>query len=153
MSDKIYDLPDGTKKKFHWRTFKSWLRTYRLHGFDGLKPVRRNDSGQSRVISPELAEIIRNTLAEFPSLSCATLYRILINEGSISGGSPAEVTVRAFIRDNNLRPKDDRIIPRKKFEKPFVNDLWLCDFLHGPRLIIDGKKKKIFLTAIIDDHY
>jgi len=152
MSEKVHTLPDGSQKKFHWRTFKTWLRLYRRHGFDGLKPTQRDDRGKSRVISPELSGIICAKLAEFPSLSCAMLYRILVSDGSISSGSPAESTVRAFIRDNNLRPKDERIIPRKKFEKPFVNDLWLCDFLHGPRLIIDGKKKKIFLTAIIDDH-
>ncbi|MDI6794692.1 MAG: DDE-type integrase/transposase/recombinase [bacterium] len=33
-----------------------------------------------------------------------------------------------------------------------MNDLWTVDFLHGPQLIIDGKKHKTFLCAIIDDH-
>jgi putative transposase len=152
MAKRVHNLPDGSQKKFHWRTFKTWLRIYRLQGFDGLKPIQRKDCGKTRVISPGLADAIKAGLAEYPSLSCATLYRILVNDGSILNSSPAEGTVRAFIKDNNLRPKDGNPAPRKKFEKPFVNDLWLCDFLHGPRLLAGGKKKKIFLTAIIDDH-
>jgi len=152
MAKTVYTLPDGSSKQFHWRTFKSWLRLYRANGFDGLKPDPRADSGVSRVISRDLESIIRTRLEEFPSLSVAALYRILVNDGSIMDGSPAEGTLRSFITRTQLRPRDTHPVPRKKFEKPFINDLWLTDFLHGPRLSIDGKKTKLFLTAIIDDH-
>jgi putative transposase len=152
MADNQYTLPDGSSRKFYWRTFKSWLRLYREKGFDGLKPKNRTDTGVSRVVSGELENIIRVKLDMFPSISAAMLYRILTEEGSISSGSPSEGTLRLYIKTMGLRPKPDQPDPRKKFEKPFVNDLWITDFLHGPGLLIDGKKSKVFLTAVIDDH-
>ena len=152
MADKAYSLPDGSSRKFHWRTFKSWLRVYGKNGFDGLKPKSRTDTGSSRVISDELISAIRSKLEAFPSISAAMLYRILVDEGCITNGSPSEGTVRLYIKTLGVRPESHSPEPRKKFEKPFVNDLWISDFLHGPKLMINGKKSKAFLTAIIDDH-
>ncbi|MBU0566529.1 hypothetical protein KJ693_08570 [bacterium] len=59
---------------------------------------------------------------------------------------------RKFITDNHLIQERPIPTPRKKFEKPHINDLWIADFMHGPHFIIDGKKRKTFLVAAIDDH-
>lgn len=152
MAARVYTLPDGESRKFHWRTFKSWLRVYRRKGFDGLKPKKRTDQGISRLIGEELKAVICRKFQEFPTISVSALYRILVDDGSVRDGSPAEGTIRAYVNEHKLRPQGEPIVPRKKFEKPFVNDLWITDFLHGPTLFIDGKKRKVFLTAVIDDH-
>lgn len=152
MAQKIFDVPEYGRKKYNWKTFKSWLRSYRISGFDGLKPKTRHDKGRSRIIDQQLENIIRQKFDQIPSLKTSTLYGMLIDEGVILSGSPCENTVRKFIRENNLRPPADAVQPRKKFEKPHVNDLWLSDFMHGQRFIIDGKKRKLFLCGIIDDH-
>lgn len=152
MAQKIFDVSGCGRKKYNWKTFKSWLRTYRISGFDGLKPKTRNDKGLSRIVDQHLENIIRQKFDQFPFLKTSTLYRMLIDEGVILSGSPCENTVRKFTRENNLKPKADVPQPRKKFEKPHINDLWLSDFMHGQRFIIDGKKRKLFLCGIIDDH-
>ena len=77
---------------------------------------------------------------------------MLIDEGLIQAGSPCEATLRKYIDDQNLKPKVDPPKPRKKFEKPHINDLWLSDFMHGQQFKIDGGKRKLFLCGIIDDH-
>jgi transposase InsO family protein len=41
---------------------------------------------------------------------------------------------------------------RKRFEVDHVNDLWMCDFMHGPRVLISRRAHKAILCAIIDDH-
>ena len=45
------------------------------------------------------------------------------------------------------KPKDCR-----KFEAELPNDLWQSDVMHGPRVDVDGKLRKTYLIAIIDDH-
>ncbi|RLD69209.1 MAG: hypothetical protein DRI87_09835 [Bacteroidetes bacterium] len=42
-------------------------------------------------------------------------------------------------------------VPRKKFEKEHLNDLWVADCMHGPYIKCGSKKRKTFLIAAIDD--
>lgn len=152
MAQKVFDVPVYGRKKFNWKTFKSWLRTYRREGFDGLKPKTRADKGESRSIDDYLDNIIRQKFDEFPSLTISGLYRMLSDQGLVQDGSPCEATLRKYIDDQDLKPQAEPAKPRKKFEKPHVNDLWMSDFMHGQRFIIDGVKRKLFLCGIIDDH-
>ena len=41
---------------------------------------------------------------------------------------------------------------RAKFEMPNTNDMWIADYMHGPRVLIAGKKRRAILCAVIDDH-
>ena len=59
MAQKIFDVPGAGRKTYQWRTFKSWLRTYRTEGFDGLKPKTRADKGSSRIVDDCLAQVIQ----------------------------------------------------------------------------------------------
>ncbi len=93
MAQKVFDVPVLGRKTYSWKTFKSWLRDYRLAGFDGLKPKTRSDKGQSRIIDDHLKSIICQKFEQFPSLNLASLYRMLIDEGSIQAGSPCENAV------------------------------------------------------------
>jgi putative transposase len=152
MAQKVFDVPVYGRKKFNWKTFKSWLWTYRSQGFDGLKPKIRADKGESRIIDDYLAQIISQKFDEFPSLRVSALYRMLIDEGLIHAGSPCEATLRKYIDDQNLKPTVDPPKPRKKIEKPHINELWMSDFMHGQHCRIDDVKRKLFLCGIIDDH-
>lgn len=152
MAQKVFDVPLYGRKKFNWKTFKSWLRTYRTEGFDGLKPKTRADKGTSRIVDDYLAQVIQQKYQQFPSLNVALLYRMLVDEGYIQHGVPCEATVRKYIQQHQLKPQSDPPQPRKKFEKPHVNDLWLSDFMHGQRFSIDHKRRKLFLCGVIDDY-
>jgi len=43
-------------------------------------------------------------------------------------------------------------VDRRKFEAECVNDLWQSDVMHGPRVLVSGKRQKAYLIAILDDH-
>jgi len=43
-------------------------------------------------------------------------------------------------------------VDRRKFEAELPNDLWQSDVMHGPKVDVDGKMRKSYLIAIIDDH-
>ena len=152
LAQKVFDVPVYGRKKFNWKTFKSWLRTYRTEGFDGLKPKTRADKGTSRIVDDYLAQVIQQKYEQFPGLNAALLYRMLVDEGYIHQGVPCEATVRNYIQQHQLKPQADPPQPRKKFQKPHVNDLWLSDFMHGQRFMIDHKQRKLFLCGVIDDY-
>lgn len=152
MAEKTFDVPGVGQKKFKWRTFQSWARIFRIQGFEGLVSKTRHDKGRMRKIDNGLVEIIKQKLGEFPEVNISMLYRILINEGHISYGSPCEETIRRFIKINSLKEKSNDTTPRKKFEKPHINELWTADFMHATGYTVDGKKQRLLLCAIIDDH-
>jgi transposase InsO family protein len=147
---KEYDVPYIGKRKYKARTFKSWLRRYRIGGFDALMPKKRGDKGQSRKIDDDLAACIKEAVLKFPVVSCAAIYRMMVAEGKIRPDGVTEATVRNYINDNQLKQK--RVAePRKKFEKENLNDLWIADCMHGPYIAYGKKKHKVFLIAAIDD--
>ncbi|MEW6608462.1 MAG: DDE-type integrase/transposase/recombinase [bacterium] len=152
LAQKSFTPPSSTQKHFSWKTFKHWLRLYRLFRFDGLKPKTRNDASKSRKITDSLSQTISQLLESYLAISVSALFRLMLDQNYISPGRICESTLRKFIIDNQLINQTPTPTPRKKFEKPHINDLWIADFLHGPHLLIDGKKQKIFLVAIIDDH-
>jgi len=151
MAQKEHDVPHLGKKKYKAATFKSWLRDYRIGGFDALKLKTRSDKGHSRKIDKKLGEIIKDKVKTYQFLSSAGIYRLLISEGYISPDQIGEGTLRKYIKDNNLTTSSTEPVPRKKFEKQNINELWIADCLHGPYIINDKKKQRVFLISVIDD--
>jgi transposase len=58
-------------------TLLGWTRSYRRGGFEALAPQSRQDRGQSRTISPQLADLIERLKRENPHRTGATLLREL----------------------------------------------------------------------------
>jgi putative transposase len=62
-------------------------------------------------------------------------------------------TVYRFLHQQNLMNlTKHKPVDRRKFEAELPNDLWQSDVLHGPKVDVDGKMRKTYLIAIIDDH-
>lgn len=148
-----YDFPGKIDRiKFNPRTFKKWLHIYRKQGYEGLKPSRRIDRGKSRKISYSIQESIVELCEEYDFKTISNFYRYLLAENIIEPENFTEVTLRNFLRTNDIRFESQDPTPRKAFEAPHINILWTADFMHGP-YVTEGKKKlKTYLCAIIDDY-
>ena len=48
MAKTLFDVPCYGRKRYSFKTFKHWLRLYRLSNFDGLKPQTRKDASTFR---------------------------------------------------------------------------------------------------------
>ncbi len=154
MSKMHHEVPGLGPKRYQPPTFKNWLQKYRQDGLDGLFPKTRSDAGTSRVISSLLSDYIGLLLLELPFLSTTRLREILVDSGHITSRRISQATLCRHIRQNQLRPSDTQPAKaRKHYEKPFANDLWIMDFMHGPRLKTSKKRvQKTYLAAAIDDH-
>lgn len=152
-AEREYDMPGKIDRvTFNPRTFKKWLHLYRQEGYEGLKPSRRRDRGKSRKISSSLGKAIRQLCEEYDFKTISNLYRYLLAEGIIEAEKFTEVTLRNFLKSNNIAFESQDVKPRKAFEAPHINILWTADFMHGP-YVREGKKKlKTYLCAIIDDY-
>ena len=151
MSKKEFDVPHLGRTQYKPGTFKNWLRDYRMGGFDALRPKPRMDKGKSRKIDEQLAQIIKEKAEAFPFLSSAGIYRLLISGGEIEPDFLSEGTLRKYIKDNKLKADPSEPIPRKKFEKEHINELWIADCMHGPYILHEQRKRQVFLISAIDD--
>lgn len=153
QSGTTHVFPRYGARKVKVSTLKSWLKNYNKGGFDGLKPKIRNDKGRPRKCTPEQLDIIRVKCKAFPHLTVKRLHEKLIDEGNAGNPAIHYNTLLRIVKDENLlRFGKARKDIRKRFEMDHVNDLWMCDFMHGPSVLINRRSHKAILCAIIDDH-
>lgn len=152
VAAKKHDVPYYGVREYSPKTFYGWLRKYRRQGFDGLKPKKRSDRGQSRKITLELKEILLEEREAHPERSITLLYDQLIAQDKLTPSELSYSTVyRFFKRQGLLNNAPRKEANRKRFAYDTVNALWQGDTMVGPCLKIDSKKVPTFLFAFIDD--
>jgi len=152
QSEKEFNMPHYGIRKYSVATMKSWLRKYRRKGFDALKPGKRADEGRPRRLDEHEIKAIEIKCKAYPLMTAQKLYENL-REENLLGDPPVHYnTMLRIVKTRNLLPLKTRTDERKAFELDNVNDMWICDFLHGPQVQIQKRSHKAILCAIIDDH-
>jgi len=149
-----YEIPNSDRTHVSVDTLLIWARRYRLGGFPALAPKPRSDCGISRVITPQLGELIERLKRENPHRTAATLLREL----ALSSGSAAPPispsSLYRFLHERGLTDREllNPATARKKFEAEYANQIWQSDMLFGPYVQRPGGGKcQCFLYAVIDD--
>jgi len=147
-----HDFPHYGLKKIGVSTMKAWLRTYRKEGFESLKPNPRADKGRPRRLNQHMMDAVSVTCKAYPHWRIQNVYEHLLAQ-DLLGDPPIHYnTLRRVIKEKGLLSAKARADVRKAYEVDAVNDLWVCDYMHGPR-VHDGKRsRKAILCATIDDH-
>jgi putative transposase len=149
-----HEIPYSNRTQVSVDTLLIWARRYRLDGFSALAPKPRCDSGVSRVIPPQLAQLIERLKRENPHRTAATLLREL----ALSSGSDTPpislASLYRFLKERGLTEREllNPAATRRKFEAEYANQIWQSDMLYGPYVQRpEGGKRQSFLYAIIDD--
>lgn len=142
---------DGTITIVSPETLRKWLYRFRVSGLAGLENQERSDKGCSH-IPEKLQETIRQCRVEHPRWTLQVIFDHLLKEGHWDGKSPSQSALYRFCYNQNLQ-RDPHLnqTPCKSFEFSAFGQLWIADFLHGPKLWHGSKKGKTYLHAIIDD--
>ncbi len=152
QAGKEHEFPRYGPKIIRVSTLKSWLRKYRKDGFEGLKPKNRADGGRPRRLNEQMLKTIEIKCKAYPYWSVQKLYEDLTDQ-ELLGQPPVHYnTLLRVVKTNGWMPPKGRTDVRKSYELENVNDLWVCDFMHGPRIRIGKRTVKTILCAILDDH-
>jgi putative transposase len=152
MEMKEHNVPHYGFRRYTVSTFKAWLKRYREHGFEGLKPKERADRGAPRKLTGEILNAIKLECKLYPDRSGRLMYEALVEKGLLGEPPVCYNTLLRTITREKLLPKPGRTDKRKRFETAEIGELWICDFMHGPSVRFEGKSRKAILCAIIDDH-
>ena len=147
-----HDFPRYGRRKISVSTMKSWLKKYRKKGFEGLKPKNRSDRGRPKRLDEQTLKAIEIKCKAFPYWSVQRLYEDLRDQ-ALLGEPPVHYnTLLRTVKDKDWLEIKTRTDLRKAYEMENVNDLWIGDFMHGPRVLTVKRSQKAILCAIIDDH-
>lgn len=153
IAARHYDIPDSKRISVSVDTLLDWALRYRTGGFEALAPKARQDRGQSRALSPQLADLIERLKRENPHRTGTTLLRELaLSSGRNSPGVSASTLYR-FLKQHGLTERQLLVPPaHKKFEAQLSNQIWQADMLFGPYVQRPGGgKMQAFLHATLDD--
>jgi len=144
--------------QFTWRTIETWLYRFKKNGITSLDKKTRSDKNAYRKIQlSELAEAINDVLPALRHnktgvIPKMALYRKLLKNNYFSRGQLSQTSFYRMVRDNNLLDTEQTQKLRLSFAMQFANELWQADTMYGPSIKQpDGKWKKTFLIAFIDD--
>jgi transposase InsO family protein len=152
QAEREHAFPHYGVKRIRLSTMKSWLKAYRKGGFDALKPKPRSDRGRPRRLDDQLLKVLEVKCKAYPHMSLQKLYEHLRDE-DLLGQPPIHYnTALRIIKQQGWLPPRGRTDARKSYEVDNVNDLWVCDFMHGPKVLSANRSAKAILCAIIDDH-
>jgi transposase InsO family protein len=153
QAKRDHDVPHYGVRRFQPSTMKGWLKQYRHKGLKGLRPKPRADLGRPRRLDDGAMEAVRVRCKAFPNYTVTMLYQSLqaddlLGEPPLCYGSLLRIVRQEKLLDKTRHRSDTR----KRYERDKVNELWVCDFMHGPTVRSDRRRKKAILCAIIDDH-
>lgn len=151
---KEWEIPFSTRNYISKATVLSWVRRYEDGGrkIEALFPESRGDKGRMRSITEEQIDALMRLRSENPKLSTPRLVEKARAERVFSPG--ATVSMASIYRLMKKRKAKRQKLQEdmRKFEVQMTNDLWQSDCMHGPQIDIEGKKRKTYLFAVIDDH-
>jgi putative transposase len=154
-SARKWVIPNSTRSRISQSCIRSWVKRYQAgnNNLESLYPVPRNDKGTSRAMDEDTCMSLMSLKKEIPKATLPELIeqmnkRDLVTPGIILNPS----TVYRFLKSQGFMKRETVKKDRRKFEAELPNDLWQSDVMHGPKVEVDGRHKKTYLIAIIDDH-
>ena len=147
-------IPGSDRSRISRTTLKEWLKTYLDSGrrLESLFPKERNDIGKMRSVDSETMTGLLHLRKEMADKPMPVLLKEARKRGIIQPGTfisrPTVYRIFQHHADELKKPPEDR----RKFEAEHINDLWQSDVMHGPMVRVEGKQRKAYLIAIIDDH-
>ena len=153
--EQKWQIPCSSRSRLGRSTLKEWIVRYRKSGnrLESLYPQGRTDKGESRTIEGEVAAglvVLRKELPEvsLPVLLTEAQKRMII----LPGMKVSYSSLYRFLKGQGLLHTPGRSpSDRRRFEAEHPNDLWQSDIMHGPSVQGEGKKRKTYLIAFIDD--
>jgi len=159
MADKCvrkWQIPFSEKTRISKATIYRWMRLYKNSNGDlkSLYPKGRSDQGKSRAMDEDTCLALMTLKLQMPAATVPRLIGEMQRQNRVTPGIVLnKSTVYRFLHHHDLmQPVAAHPEDRRKFEAELPNDLWQSDVMHGPKVEVDGRMRKAYLIAIIDDH-
>jgi putative transposase len=155
-AEKSYCIPGSCRTRVATETMRDWLAAYRAGGFDALRPKPRADIGQARALPQAVADLLVHLKDEHRDWSVAmVIAEAMSGSEAIREMSLAVSTVHRLLSRAGVmgkKPEEPTRKDRRRFAYEHAGELWMSDVMHGPAVVVGGRRKqKSYLIGFLDD--
>ncbi len=158
QSEILYEIsmretrdPQGRHRKISPETLRKWIYRFRIGGLSALED-RKRDCNSRISVSLKMQDRLFKLRDEHPRWRLSLMLDHLLKTEEWNGVAPSRSSLYRFCSKNSLHRDAPGIVsPARAFQCASFGQLWMADFLHGPKVFHGKTKKKIYLHAIIDD--
>jgi putative transposase len=137
-------------------TLRDWLSAYKAGGFDALRPKPRADIGTARGIPGPLCDLLVMLKDDHRDWSVAMVIDTAkqMDKQAAAMALPVSTVHRLLSRAGVMGkwPEDPTAKDRRRFAYAQAGELWMSDVMHGPAVVVGGRRKqKTYLIGLLDD--
>lgn len=153
---KSYCIPGSRRTHVAVETLRDWLTLYKAGGFDALRPKPRADMGRARAIPQAVADLLVQLKDEHRDWSVARVIGAAMGDSEAAGATllPVSTVHRLLSRAGVMGkgPEAPTSKDRRRFGYERAGELWMSDVMHGPAVVVGGRRKqKSYLIGFLDD--
>jgi putative transposase len=149
-----WEIPFSNRTGISSATILDWIRRYEHSGrkLSSLYPAQRSDKGSFRSLDEETVQTLINLKKEHKKASVPAILRTAkVRKLLPADFKVTSATLYRLFREHGLMEKGPAPEDRRRFEAELANEIWQSDALHGPKVDVEGKLRKSYLFAFIDD--
>jgi len=153
IASRDYAIPYTDKTRIAEKTIEGWYYAYQRGDLDGLKPKKRLDRGVSK-IPPHIQDAIIKAKRENPRRSIDQIMDLLTTTGVAARDEVSRSSIHRLLKQHGIsRMSGSSSLPEefRSFETQYAGQITYGDVMHGPKLMIDGRMRKVYLVSLMDD--
>ena len=153
LAQREYAIPHSRRRYLGEKTIEAWFYAWRKHGIEGLAPKPRSDRGQSKLAAPVQAAILA-AKRQNPRRSIRQIRQLLESSGQVARGTLSRSAIHRLLHSQGLsRITGCAGLPeeRRRFVAEHAGSISYGDVMHGPKVTVKGRLRKVFLVTLLDD--
>lgn len=153
LAQRQYAIPGSRRTYLGEKTIEAWLGKYRRDGIAGLTPKVRVDRGQSKIAQPT-QEAILAAKRDNPKRSIRQIKQLLQSSGQAARDSLSRSAIHRLLQQHGISRMSGSVSQpeeKRSFVAESAGAIWYGDVMHGPRVTVAGRSRKVYLVSLMDD--
>ena len=153
LAARDYDIPGSRHSRLSEKTIEAWYYAWRRGELEALTPQPRSDRGHSK-LDPALQAAIVQAKRENPRRSINQIRRLLEQSGQVAKGKLPRSSIHRLLKSHGLSRvsgSSSEAQERRTYVAEHAGDIWYGDVMHGPRVPVAKRLRKVYLVSLMDD--
>jgi transposase InsO family protein len=153
LAAQSYAIPDSKKLFLSEKTIEGWYYAWKRGGIEALTPKPRSDRGSSKM-SEALQEAVCAAKKENPGRSLRVIKQLVGASGLPGSKYLSRSGIHRLLQSrglSSLTGSAAQPVERRSFVAARAGDIWYGDVMHGPKVLVGGRLRKVYLVSLMDD--
>ena len=148
LAGRDFTAPGGRLLNFSADTLRHWLYLFRKRGLTGLYIKVRKNKGTTS-LSPELQQAIKEERIKYPAWTIKRIMLSLEKKKVWNSKKPSLTSIYRFSKNHKLNRNPVKPVEESRsFEYANFGELWVADFLHGPKVKVGRTEATMALKTL-----